>query len=117
MFSKIFEKVIYNRLIDNLHSNVILNEHQYGFRSEESTENASYVLLNEILTALNNKQMVGGIFCDVHKAFDCINHTMLLGKMKFYNLIKSYLDGRYQKVVLSHSNGIESTWEKIRQGV
>ena len=36
---------------------------------------------------------------------------------KFYNLIKSYLDGRYQKVVLSHSNGIESTWEKIRQGV
>jgi len=49
---------------------------------------------------------------------------MLLEKMKFYrvsgkfyNLIKSYLDGRYQKVVLSHSNGIESTWEKIRQGV
>ena len=36
---------------------------------------------------------------------------------KFYNLIKSYLDGRYQKVVLSHSNGTESTWEKIRQGV
>jgi len=124
LFSKIFEKVIYNRLIDNLHSNVILNEHQYGFRSEESTENASYVLLNEILTALNNKQMVGGIFCDVHKAFDCINHTMLLEKMKFYrvsgkfyNLIKSYSDGRYQKVVLIHSNGIESTWEKIRQGV
>ena len=52
------------------------------------------------------------------------NHTTLLEKMKFhgvsgkfYNLIKSYLNGRYQKVVLSHSNGIESTWEKIRQGV
>jgi len=124
VLSKIFEKVICNRLIDHLHSNVILNEHQYGFRSEKSTENASYVLLNEIRTALNNKQMVGGIFCDLHKAFDCINHTMLLEKMKFYrvsgkfyNLIKSYLDGRYQKVVLSHSNGSESTWEKIRQGV
>ena len=62
VFSKIFEKVIYNRLIDHLHSNVILNEHQYSFRSEKSTENASYVLLNELLTALNNKQMVGGIF-------------------------------------------------------
>jgi len=35
---------------------------------------------------------------------------------KFYNLIKSYLDGRYEKVVLSHNKGIESTWEKIRQG-
>ena len=49
---------------------------------------------------------------------------MLLEKMKFYgvsgkfyNLVKSYLDGRYQKIVLSHSNGIESTWEEIRQGV
>ena len=71
-----------------------------------STENASYTLLNEILTALN-KQMVGGIFCDLHKAFDCINHAVLLEKMKFYgvsgkfyNLVKSYLDGRYQKVIL-----------------
>jgi len=68
--------------------------------------------------------MVGGIFYDLHKAFDSINHTMLLEKMKFYgvsgkfyNLIKSYLDGRYQKVVLSHSNGTETTWDKIRQGV
>ena len=76
VFSVIFEKVLYNRLIDLLRS-VILNEHQYGFQSEKSTENASYVLLNEILTALNNKQMVQGIFCDLHNAFDCINHTML----------------------------------------
>jgi len=35
---------------------------------------------------------------------------------KFYNLVKSYLYGRYQKVILSHNNGIESTWEKIKQG-
>ena len=36
---------------------------------------------------------------------------------KFYTLVKSYLDGRYQKVILSHNNGIESTWEKIKRGV
>jgi len=35
---------------------------------------------------------------------------------KYYNLVKSYLDGRYQKVILSHNNGIESTWEKINRG-
>ena len=37
-------------------------------------------------------------------------------KPKFYNLLKSYLDGRYQKAILSYNNGIESTWEKITQG-
>jgi len=68
---------------------------------------------------LNNKQMVGRIYCDMHKAFDCIFHAVLLEKIKFYgvsgkfyNLIKSYLDRRYQKVILSHNNGIESIWEK-----
>jgi len=114
---------MYKKLFDHLNNNVALNDHQYAFRSEASTENASYVLLNEILTALNNKQMVGGIFCDLHKVFDCINHAVLLAKIKFYevsgkfyNLVKSYLDGRYQKVILSHNNSTESTWEKIKQG-
>jgi len=84
-----------------------------------STENASHILLNEILTAMNCKQMVGGIFCDLHKAFDCINHAVLLEKFKFYGitgkfykLVKSYLDGRCQKVIVSHTNSTESTWEK-----
>ena len=97
VFSKIFEKVINKRLLDHLNNNVILNEHQYGFWSEVSTESASYILINEILITLNNKQMVGGILCDIHKAFDSINLGVLLEKMKFYrvsgkfyNLIKSY---------------------------
>ena len=83
------------------------------FEREVSTENASYILLNEILEAMNSKQPVGGIFCDLQKAFDCINHEVLLGKLKFYgvtgkfyNLIKSYLNKRYQKGVLSYKNNI-----------
>ena len=117
--SEFFGKVIYKRLFGHLNNNVILNEYQYGFWVEASTENASYKLLNEILTAINSKQMVGGIFCDLHKAFDCINHTVLLEKLKFYgvsgkfyHVVKSRLDGGYQKLILSYNNGIESTCEK-----
>jgi len=105
-FSEIFEKVIYKRLFDHLNNNAVLDENQLGFQSEVSTENASHLLLNEILEAMNSKQMVGGIFCNLHKACDCINRVVLLEKLKFYgvsgkfyNLVKSYLNGRYQKVI------------------
>jgi hypothetical protein len=123
-FSKSFEKAIHKSLFDDFNNNVVSNEHQYGFRSEVLMENAAYILLNEILTAMKCKQMVGGIFCDFHKAFDCINHAVLLEKLKFhgvsgkfYTLVKSYLHARYQKVIISVNNGIESTLEKIKQGV
>jgi hypothetical protein len=107
-----------------MNSNSILDEHQYGFRNDASTETASYRLLNEILVAMSSKQMVGGIFCDLQKAFDCVNHGVLLEKLKFYgvtgkfyNLIKSYLDGRYQKVTINGNKNVESAWELVKQGV
>jgi hypothetical protein len=61
---------------------------------------ASCKVTDEILNALNNRMMVGSIFCDLQKAFDCVNHNILLTKLEFYGitgitykLIKSYLGG------------------------
>jgi len=74
-FSKVFEKVIYKRLHYHIKNNNILAKEQHGFRNNSSTEIASYNLINNILKALNNKMWVGGIFCDLTKAFDYVNHT------------------------------------------
>jgi hypothetical protein len=71
-----------------------------------TTENATYKLVNEILNALKNKLMVGGIFCDIEKAFDCVNHDILTLKLETCGITgidkeqhQSYLKGRYQRVL------------------
>ena len=69
-FSKILEKVIYTRLFQHMNQTNILANEQYGFRNNSSTEKASFKLINEILLALNDKLTVGGIFCDLEKAFN-----------------------------------------------
>jgi hypothetical protein len=48
------------------------------FKRDITTENAVYKLINNVLNALNNKQIVGGILCDLTKAFDCVNHDILI---------------------------------------
>ena len=85
-FSKIFEKLIFNRLYMQFETNGILVHEQYGFRIKHSTEEVAFSLINSTLTVLNNSQMVGGIFCDIQKAFDCVTHKILLDKLQFYGI-------------------------------
>ena len=123
-FSKVFEKVMYNQLQDHLIKFNILAKEQFGFRINSSTDKAIYKLTNEALMALNNKFAVGGIFFYLEKAFDCLNHKILMSKLQFYGItgkakswLESYFTNRYQRVQLSDEDTNLSTWEKITDGV
>jgi hypothetical protein len=101
-FSKLVERVMYNRLVNHLAKYSIINPNQYGFQGNLSTDNAIYTILNETLTALKNKLKVKELFCDVEKAFDCVNHNILLHKLEIYGitgvsqkLYSEYLMDRY----------------------
>jgi hypothetical protein len=104
----------------------ILAHEQFGFRPKLSTESASYNLVNTVLAAINKKEKVGGIFFDLKKAFDCVNHEILLYKLEFYGitnnvytLLKSYLQNRYQRVVIKNGpiDKNESDWGLVEHGV
>jgi sarcosine oxidase/L-pipecolate oxidase len=119
-FSKVVQKVTYARLHQNIMSNNISVNEQYGFRSNSSIEMASYTLINKILNAPNNKILVSGIFCDLKKAFDCVSYDILLSKVEFYGtvgeanaLVKVYLEDRYQRVVNNNWH-IQSGWGKVK---
>jgi Notch-like protein len=77
-FSKIFENIVYRRLYYHIYCNHILVNEQFGFTNNQSTEISSYNLTNVTLSSLNSKLLLGGVFCDLQNAIDCINHYILL---------------------------------------
>jgi len=86
----------------------------------------TYTLLNNVLSSLDKKNFVGGLFCDLQKAFDCVNHNILLAKMEFYGisgivnkLMRSYLENGHQRVTMKDIklNKVSSKWEHVKHGV
>lgn len=104
-FSKIYEKIICSRLVSYLEDNNILVKQQHGFRSQHSTESAILHFLTNVYKYLEEKHFVVGIFVDLSKAFDTIDHNILLYKLNHIGirgttgmLFQSYLSNRRQSV-------------------
>lgn len=85
-FSKILEKIFNTRLKKMVEKYKLINESQYGFRSKRSTSMAIIDATEELSNALDNKKIIIGIFIDLKKAFDTINHAILLKKLERYGI-------------------------------
>ena len=121
IFSKIYEKVMYTRLILFLDTYKLLYELQFGFRADHSTCAALIMLIDKITSELEKGNFVLGVFLDYSKAFDCINHDILLQKLHYYGIrgialewFKNYLSDRKQFV---YFNNTKSNFRNITCGV
>ena len=85
-FSKILERMMYNRLYDYFTANSILLNKQFGFRAGHSTEHALLELIDQICGSFNDKSYFLGIFIDLSKALDTVDHSIFLKITKFYGI-------------------------------
>ena len=100
-FSKIFEKCLHKRISAYLLKNKLIAPHQYGFREGYSTSLALATIHNEIISNIDDKKITCTIFLDLAKAFDTVDHFILINKLRQYGirgspleLLKSYLSNR-----------------------
>ena len=120
-FSKIFEKVMYVRLLDFLNQHRILFEYQFGFRKNHSTQLALTVLMDKLIKSMDNGDHVIGVFLDFSKAFDTVDHLILLNKLHHYGIrgsaldwFRSYLSNHQQFVTYNY---VSSDTKTIKCGV
>ena len=121
IFGKIFEKILYKRLYSFFITHGILSDTQFGFRKHHSTSYAIHYSVNLIKQFQSQGMHTIGLFIDLSKAFDTLDHNTLLSKLECYgvrgialDLLKSYLSSRYQ---LTSIGGMHSDKVEVQYGV
>ena len=113
IFNKILEKLVFTRVISFLNKNKIIYNNQFGFISNHSTSQALVNVLDRVYESLDKGDIAVGVYLDIEKAFDCINHNILLDKLKYYgirgvawNWFSSYLENRKQFVSVNYTSSV-----------
>lgn len=108
-FAKVFEYAMLDRLKSHLKRNQILTPSQHGFRQGYSTISAIHTFINKLSESLDGGETPAAIFCDLSRAFDCVDHALLMDKLELYGVrgvtadwFISYLSGRAQYVQVMH---------------
>ena len=103
--SKIFEYVIFHQLFDYMSINNLITIEQFGFRTGHSTELAAIQLVDHLTKQMDMGEVPTNIYIDLSKAFDTLDHSILLAKLNYYGvcgleniLFREYLSGRHQYV-------------------
>ena len=119
--SKLIEKIVHDRIYNYCEDNDILDRRQGGFRPNHSTISTTAFFINDIYTAMNNNELLIATYIDAMKAFDTVNHQILLDKVrcygivgKVYNWLNNYLSERYQCTI---ANNVISDPKLITCGV
>ena len=105
ILNKICEKLMYARLINFIQKNKILYPHQFGFQKNKSTTLAIIDICNKLVESIENKHFSCCIFLDFAKAFDTVDHEILISKLEYYGIrgialdwFRSYLKDRTQRI-------------------
>ena len=119
--SKILERAVHDQLYQHLHTHNLLNKWQSGFRPHYSTTSALTYVNEEILKHIDNGKLIGIVFLDLKKAFDTVDHELLIQKLPHYGItnntllwINNYLNNRTQ---ITKINDINSDSMPIKCGV
>ena len=122
LVSKIFEKLIFNRLYSFFDVNKLISNNQFGFLKNRSTAQANGKLIHHSLPAIKDNTYTISVYLDMSKAFDCVDHAILLEKFEKYGIrgntlkfLKSYLSDRTQRVKIGENTFSKS--KKVKIGV
>ena len=119
--AKILEKCVHQQVYTYMQNHQLLHPAQFGFRPGHSTQDAVLACIEDWRRSLDDDKLVGVAFIDLSKAFDSINHKLLLQKLESYGFgdremrwFYRYLAGRKQRVVIE---GSHSSWSNVTRGV